>query len=70
MNTHDLYATDSTDVRIVLDLAHALHNAISDSPVIRWDAQQEAYDYYCAHGSDACIERTLKLRKGIRFIGS
>lgn len=66
MNTIELYATDSVDVRIVRDLAHALHNAVSDFPVISWDAQQEAYDYYCSNGSDACIERTLSLREGIR----
>jgi hypothetical protein len=47
--------------KAVLDLASALHRSRSTNVAISWEAQQEAVDYYNAHGFIQTLTRMHQL---------
>lgn len=49
------------DIRVIHDLAEAIHYSTSDHCVISWAAQEQAHAYFCQHGREATMDRTVDL---------
>jgi hypothetical protein len=54
-------AYPSVEVKLVLELATAIHEAESDGAAVSWSAQERAQVFYNEHGFVAALDEKLRL---------